>query len=231
MAGHHEDKVEKIEKLASTDKASAPLELDSEQERVQPNKEQFDTLMNHKPPVEVETAAGRKVESTKVSLVDQVADLSRRAGQVGHSPPQQLVAQAQEVMTKIDELKQKLKTPNLEIKGSVQNLLSNKLSHIDESLKVALSKAGVEYNAAPNPAKTSANPIERFLGYLTDSQSRLETLSSDVSKMAATKNEFTPALMLSMQVKVGYVQQELEFFTALLNKALESTKTIMNVQV
>ncbi|MBA2727052.1 MAG: hypothetical protein H0U49_02630 [Parachlamydiaceae bacterium] len=229
MAGH-EDKVEKIEKLSSTEKTSAPFEVDSEENRIAPNKEQFETLMGQKP-IEPETTAGRKVESTKVSLVDQVADLSRRAGQVGRSPPELLVAQAQEVITKIDELKEKLSTPNLEIKGSVQNLLTNKLSHIDESLKVALSKAGVEYDVAPSVSRQSSNPIERFLGFLQDSQSRLNTLSSDVSTMAATKGEFTPALMLSMQVKVGFVQQELEFFTALLNKALESTKTIMNVQV
>jgi hypothetical protein len=37
--------------------------------------------------------------------------------------------------------------------------------------------------------------------------------------------------MLAMQVKVGFVQQEMEFFTGMLNKALESTKTLMNVQV
>jgi hypothetical protein len=37
--------------------------------------------------------------------------------------------------------------------------------------------------------------------------------------------------MLRIQLKVGYITQEVEFFTAVLNKALESTKTIMNVQV
>lgn len=230
MAGH-EDKVEKIEKLAATDKPSSThLEIESDEARVPPNKEQFENLMGQKP-VEAETAGGRKIESTKVSLTEQVADLSRRAGQVGRAPAELLVSQAQEVMSKIDEIKQKLNTPNLEIQGSVQNLLSNKLSHIDESLKITLSKAGVEYQAAPSAGRQSSNPIERFLGFLTDSQSRLETLATDVTKMSDLKQEFTPALMLSMQVKVGFVQQELEFFTALLNKALESTKTIMNVQV
>lgn len=227
----HEEKIEKIEKLASTDKVSKALEIAAEDEsRVAPNKEQFDKLLGPKP-VEPDPASSRKIESTKVSVVEEVENLSRRAGQVGRSPPEQLVAQAQEVMSKIDELKEKLQTPNLEIKGSVKNILSNKLSHIDETLKVALNKAGVEYQAPVNSATNSKNPIERFLGFLTESQSKLETLSQDVSTMAATRGEFTPALMLAMQVKVGFVQQELEFFTALLNKALESTKTVMNVQV
>jgi hypothetical protein len=49
--------------------------------------------------------------------------------------------------------------------------------------------------------------------------------------MSDNGKQFTAADMLAMQIKVGYVQQEIEFFTSLLNKALESTKTIMNVQV
>ena len=43
--------------------------------------------------------------------------------------------------------------------------------------------------------------------------------------------QITPANMLAIQMKMGYVQQQIELFTSLLNKALESTKTIMNVQV
>lgn len=231
MAGHEEEKIEKIAKVDSTEKSSDALKVDSELEtRVAPNKEHFDTLIGPAKAQEIEPVATRKVESGKVSLMDEVANLSRRADQVGRSPPELLVAQAQEVMTKIDEIKDKLNTPNLEIKGSVQNLLSNKLSHIDESLKIALSKAGIEYHA-PVAATASQNPIERFLGFLTDGQRRLETLSDDVMQMHLNRHEITPATMLAMQVKVGFVQQELEFFTALLNKALESTKTIMNVQV
>jgi hypothetical protein len=49
--------------------------------------------------------------------------------------------------------------------------------------------------------------------------------------MHLNNKEITPANMLRIQMKVSYMQQEIEFFTAVLNKALESTKTIMNVQV
>jgi hypothetical protein len=232
MAGQQPEKIEKVEKLASTEKPSAIHEvLPDMEERVSPNKEHFDNLLGPAKPIEPDTVATRKIESGKVTLVEEVASLSRRADQVGRSPPELLVAQAQEVMTKIDELKDKLNTPNLQIKGSVQNLLSNKLSHIDENLKVALNKAGVEYTAPASAATQSTNPIERFLGFLTDGQHRLSTLSDEVTKYADNRHEFTPANMLVMQMKVNFVQQELEFFTALLNKALESTKTLMNVQV
>jgi hypothetical protein len=118
----------------------------------------------------------------------------------------------------------------LELKGSVQNLLRNKLSHIDENLKIALHRAGVEY-VPPQKVEAPKNPIERFLGFLTDGQHQLNTLANDVNLMHLNRKEITPASMLAVQIKVGFIQQELEFFAALLNKALESTKTIMNVQV
>jgi len=130
----------------------------------------------------------------------------------------------------MDELKNKLSTPNLEIKSSVQNLLQSKLTHIDESLKIALNKAGVEY-VAPVAQKNLSTPIERFLGFLTSAQAGLEGLGNDVERMSLVKGQISPADMLAVQVKVGYIQNEIEFFTALLNKALESTKTIMNIQV
>jgi hypothetical protein len=43
--------------------------------------------------------------------------------------------------------------------------------------------------------------------------------------------EISPANMLRIQMKVGYIQQEVEFFTAVLNQALQATKTVFNVQV
>ena len=71
----------------------------------------------------------------------------------------------------------------------------------------------------------------RFLGFLTDGQHQLNTLATQVENWHLNKVEITPATMLSLQIKVGYLTQELEFFSSLLNKSLESTKTIMNVQV
>jgi hypothetical protein len=142
------------------------------------------------------------------------------------------MAQANEVIQQIEQVKEKLATPNLEIKGSVQTLMNNKLSHIDESLKVALNRAGIEYTPQTvNPKANLASPIEKFIGLLTHGQYQLQRLSDDVAMMSKSGSNFTPANMLAMQIKVGYIQQEVELFTNVLNKALESIKTIMNVQI
>jgi len=181
-------------------------------------------------PKEMEVTGGRKIDSSKTSLIDEVSAMNRKVDQVGRLNPEQLIAKAEGVINDMENLKKKLSAPDLQIKESMQGVLRNKLSHMDESLKVALSRAGIEY-IQPQQAPTSTNPIDRFLGMLTKSQSQLESLAGNLRNMHENSQDLSPATMLLMQVKVGFLQQEVELFTGLLGKALESTKTIMNVQV
>jgi hypothetical protein len=166
----------------------------------------------------------------KLSPIDELRSLTQQVNQISKANPHDLAAKAHEVIAQIEDIKTKLATPNLELKSSVQHELKNKLTHIDESLRITLSKAGIEYKVPEKPNNIT-NPIEHFLGFLTDGQYQLEHLADEVQTMQLNKNEISPANMLALQIKVGFVQQELEFFTSLLNKALESTKTILNVQV
>ena len=226
-----EDKVEKISSVSSSDrKAVDEISHDNPDAHIEINKERFDTLMTEvrKQPL---IAPASSVDATrKPSLMEEISNFNNKVDTASRSDPKNIAVQATELVAQMDELKNKLSTPNLEIKSSVQNLLQSKLTHIDESLKIALNKAGVEY-VAPVAQKNLSTPIERFLGFLTDAQAQLEGLGNDVERMSLVKGQISPADMLAVQVKVGYVQNEIEFFTALLNKALESTKTIMNIQV
>lgn len=230
MAHNPEEAIEKVEKVTEKSRSTSAdnYETFEPETRLAPNKEHFDNLMA--PPV-ADTKDVRKVHTAKNSIVEEVANVSRMADRAQRSTPKDLIVQAQEVMGKIDQLKQKLNTnPNLELKSSVQQELKSKLSHIDDNLRIAMSRSGVEYTPPPAPEK-SQNVVERFLGLLTDSQDKLENLTTDIQRMDTQNKPFTPATMLVLQMKVGMMQQEIEFFTTVLNKALESTKTIMNVQV
>jgi hypothetical protein len=199
--------------------------------RVPPDKEQFDNLMNQG--VEKGPSSVSQEGPAGVSLMDQVRDINNRVDSVSRASPDTIIAQSGEVIKQIETVKAKLAAPGVEIKGSVQTLLHNKLSHIDESLKVALNRAGIEYAPPPVGTKTTnlAGPIDKFIGMLTHGQYQLQKLSDDVSMMGNSNASFTPANMLAIQIKVGYVQQEVELFTNILNKSLESIKTIMNVQI
>lgn len=233
--------LEKIESIKKVSKALKANELGEDSEGLQgkdfkvvmqdtQNKEA--TSAQKVEPTKIEpTATANKIEPSTANKPSPIELHNQVVEQIKKSSPADVVAQAHNVISKIDEIKTKLATPNLELKSSIQSQLKNKLSHIDENLKIALSKAGVEYKAPTEKASGVTNPIERFLGFLTDGQSQLKNLASEVETMHLKKGEISPASMLLVQIKVGYIQQELEFFTSLLNKALESTKTIMNVQV
>lgn len=226
MAGY--EKIEEVRKVSNASSARDVEEIDLQQEeRVAPNKEKFEELLDQNRGLQV--AETRHVESTKVSLVDEVSKLNRKVDSLKGVSQQDFLAQAGDVLKQIDELKSRLDKPGLHLQQDSQNALKNKLEHVDNNLKVALDQAGVEYKS-PEVNKIE-NPIERFLGFLTDGQNKLSTLANDVNTMHLRRDQISPATMLQMQVKVGLIQQELEFFTSVLNKALESTKTIMNVQV
>lgn len=226
-----EDKITKIEEISeSLEKKKVDREVIEPLERSAPNKEHFDALMSldrQRAPTVIRTEGAEKT-----SLMDHVRDINHKVESVSRASPQEVVAQAQEVIKQIESVKAKLATPHLEIKGSVQNLLKNKLSHIDESLKIAMNRAGMEYTPQDLAPKSNLiSPIERFIGFLTHGQYQLQKLANDVEMMHLTGTQISPASMLAIQIKVGYVQQEVEFFANMLNKALESTKTIMNVQI
>jgi len=220
------EKIDKIKKIAKNYK---PQQLVKE-----PNKDYFESLMQQRQVqterTQVETEQNKVAKKTENNLFDQVRELNQRVDYATRSSSGELASQAEDVIAQIDILKNKLETPDLEIKNSVQTILRNRLNHIDENLKVALDRAGLEYMPPEKPTSL-ATPIDRFLGLLTHSQSQLETLAQDVNSMAAMEKELSPANMLLIQIKVSYIQQEIELFTSMLNKALESTKTIMNVQV
>lgn len=219
------DKIQAVEEISEATKTKGANPVEEVVERVPPNKEHFTTLMQP----DSLPVAGQ--EAAKTSFMDEIRNLQKKVDSISEASPDTVLRKTHEVIAQIEEVKGKLSQAGTEVNGSVGSLLTNKLSHVDESLKVALNRAGTEYQAAPVAAAGSQNPIERFLGFLTHGQSQLQNLAKEVNQMHLNKTEITPANMLAIQIKVGYVQQEIEFFTAILNKALESTKTIMNVQV
>lgn len=227
-----EEKIEKIEKVDKSVRATKDGITESEElDRMPPNKEHFDSLVKNPPDTSKNVVAEKIEPVSKSSLMDEVRNLNMKVDRFAKVNPKLIVAQADEVINKIDDIKKKLATPDLELKPATQTLLQNKLQHIDENLRVALSKAGVEYTPSEHLQNKSVNPIERFLGFLTNGQTELASLSSEITNMHLNNKEISPANMLRIQLKVGYITQEIDFFSGVLNKALESTKTIMNVQV
>jgi hypothetical protein len=238
------DKIEAVKKISQALGKDPIAEADAPLERLPPNKERFDSLVDseqqNRPsssssitqPISAPTTAQPVVveKAQLVSYMEQVKNLHRQVDQLAQLTPGDIKSKAQQTIDQIEKVKTDLKNSTSKIKPSYQALLKNRLTHIDDSLRVALSKAGVEYTPAAAPSNT-LNPVERFVGYLTQSQYQLEHLQDTINELNIAGPNLTPANMLAIQIKVGQVQQQVELFTSLLNKALESTKTLMNVQV
>lgn len=193
------------------------------------NEDRFNALMEQ-PAQETKT-------SSADNLMDLVRDLHANRTPPGMASTDALVAQTKAISGRIEEVKQAFDSPDVQKRGGslspeLQTQLRDKLSHIDDSLRVALSKAGVEHSmVGSEPEIARSNPIKHFINLLTDGQGALDRLGGELASMAANNKEISPASMLAIQVKVGQVQQQIELFTSLLSKGLESIKTIMNVQV
>jgi len=180
---------------------------------------------------EVKSTRSSGSKSRSASLMDEVTKLNSNVNEVAGGSPEKIKAHAKETINLIEEMKEKLSQAQGEIKPSYQTVLRNRLSHIDDNLKIALNKAGVEYTPAQAVhAAEAKSPIHRFINYLAHSQEQLNNLNKTMDDIANIK-DLTPGRMLALQAKMASVQQQMELFSSLLNKALESTKTVMNVQV
>ncbi len=226
------DANDKIEKITSLDsKESGVDKLGKEVQKTQPVEGKFEAIMDKKVP-EQEVAKTVIPEANKPSVEDVAKDAQGKPIDPGKTADE-LAKQTKEASQRIDAIKSELETPELTIKKPVNKLMSNKLTHIDDSLRIALAKAGTEKAEVPAENKLAGvpNAALKFLDHLSHAQYQLDHLGSYLEAMVNTGKELSPANMLAIQVKVNHVQQELEFFTNLLNKSLESTKALMNVQV
>ncbi|MFT4554013.1 MAG: hypothetical protein ACI9S8_002658 [Chlamydiales bacterium] len=216
------------------------------QEAIAPDKALFDSLMS------------QHIESTKVagpsedlalqggnnSFIDEVSQLSSK---IRTSALSQLDASSkirgirkktQAASNTIGKVKTTLQTPGVKVRNSFQPPLQNKLSTIKDNLGVLSKTAGIKDLAragefgtgkSGDPLEKLPRPVRKFVKMLTEGQSKLEALDKQLSNMG--DQEMSPSKLLAIQIKVGHISHELELFSSLLNKAIESTKTIMNVQV
>ncbi len=227
MSAH--DKIERIEALTEGGRVD---EVNDKKSLVnQPIEGKFQALLEETQ-AKVDPNALDGAKGGRPTLDDVAAEAAKMQPSVA-SQAKDVIALSKEASQKIDAIKADLRTENLEIKKPVAKLMNHKLTHVEDSLRIALSKAGANEGDIAEAPKTGnmPNPAAKFLDHLTHAQDQLNNLGDYLDAMVNAEKELSPANMLSIQLKVNHIQQELEFFTNLLNKSLESTKALMNVQV
>lgn len=171
-----------------------------------------------------------------------VAQSAQPSMQTGQVSAENLISNIQQVLGQMQGLQQGLQTPNLKLNPRTRRLLDAKLKRTKDNINYIHSKVNVGEEEDPREKEKdlpigsgdddNKSAINKFLNYLTDGQSQLENTMGSVSHLSNTKN---PGLMMqdifSMQVKLYRAQVEIEFSTAVLQKAIDDLKTLMNVQL
>ncbi len=236
-----EQQVEKIERVEKVDPSQSTMELLPAEEVSAPQKAKFDEALSKadskwdiQNPKTTLVAAEDPVQ--KLSPIDQMSIGSHKIERLKPVTVDQIVEQANDLRARvqapiasIEDVQQK--QPDLRLSPAHDALLTDKLIHVDSSLKTALNKVGVEVTAQEIHQTMGQKPLVKFLNMLSNSDRQLYTLTNEISALQGPKTNLSPAELLAVQIKLSFVTQELEFFTNVLNKALEGTKTVMNVQV
>lgn len=219
--------------ISSIDKVTQGKDFKIAPARLDPSEGVFDSLMRKtvETPEKVSVEDQVAQENSRDSIMDTVAKLNEEFDSVKNASVESISQKSRDIVALIDEAKFKLETPGLNLDGAEKTLLKSKLNHVDEGLRVLSENAGLEYRPPSTELKGLAEPIHRFIGLLTHGQSQLDNVTTHIKALHGSGEELSPATMLLMQVKVQRIQQSVELFVAMLNKGLESTKTIMNVQV
>ncbi len=146
-------------------------------------------------------------------------------------PPtiESISTQMQTTSSALGDLQNKLNTPNLKLKPSQKYLLRNKLQEANTQIRAVAEKSGVE--VGPNVSTLARNnPIAKFLAYVTDGEKQLDQAQQSLANFQK-KGSISPGDMLLMQVKLAKAQQEIEYSSVLLSKAVDDIKVIFNVQI
>ncbi len=156
---------------------------------------------------------------------------------VGHPPVgatqptlDTLLTQAKLATITLGDVQTQLQTPNLKLKQSQKYLLKNKLSDASNHLRSANAKMGAPIPDEPEE-DSSQGPLSRFMALLTDGQNQLDSAQAYIKKMNESGTSLSAGDMLLLQVKMNKAQQELEYASVLLGKAMDDIKTLFNVQL
>lgn len=159
-------------------------------------------------------------------------DLAGQGGMAASAAPSMdtLVGQMNSASSVLGDLQNQLHTKNLNLKQSQKYLLRNKLTSANQDIRSAADKAGVNVGDPP-PTSARQSPVTKFLGLITDGQDQLNKTQEMVQNMKTEGGSLSPAALLTIQVKLAKAQQELEYSSVLLSKAVDDIKTMFNIQL
>ncbi|NGX39496.1 MAG: hypothetical protein KR126chlam1_00825 [Chlamydiae bacterium] len=128
------------------------------------------------------------------------------------------------------DISNQLNTPKLKLKQSSKYLLRNKLTAAKKQILSASNKLGAPIEEGEE-APAGAGPLQQFLSLVASGQNQLQAAQNHLTSLAKSGKSMKPADMLLVQIKLSKAQQQLEFSSMLLSKAVDDLKMMMNIQL
>lgn len=200
-----------------------PTKAIQNEDKGEPPEKNFSSLMN---------PDGSAIkESQQQTNAPSPFDLAQgNSKQLAQPTPETLLGQMQSVSGVLGDVQNQLHTKNLKLKPSQKYLLRNKLNESNSQIRGAASKLGVDVGQPPSKSLRQ-NPAARFLSIVTDGQQQMQAAEAKIREIQKNPKSVNPGEMLMVQIKLAKAQQELEYSSVLLSKAVEDVKTLFNIQI
>ena len=117
---------------------------------------------------------------------------------------------------------------NPKFNQSQKYLIKKKLGTAQDNIRYVSGKMGNEQTPFVSKA---ANPIDRFLDMIQDSQDQISGASKKMQKASQSKDSMNPGEMLHIQTKIQKANIELNFVSILVADAASGIKTMFNMQI
>ncbi|MBI3211250.1 MAG: hypothetical protein HYZ47_00995 [Simkania negevensis] len=210
------------EEISRATDIGATKSIQPEQELPQQPKESFQSFM--------EEGKGTQPTTSQTAGVSPF-DLAKEAAVPQTIPKIETInQQMQSTSTVLGDLQQQLNKKDLKLKSSQKYLLRNKLTSANENIRSVADKVGVETGPLP-PTNIRQSPVTKLISLVTDGQSQLEKTQDMIQKMTESGKPLNPGELLLIQVRLAKAQQQLEYSSILLSKAVDDIKTLFNIQM
>ena len=130
----------------------------------------------------------------------------------------------------LGDIANQLNTPKLKLKQSTKYPLKNKLSSAKGQIQSASTKLGAPLVDEPDQ-KAGGGPLQKYLSMITGGQRQLDAAQAHLQQISDGGDQMNPADMLLVQIKLNKAQQQLEYSSMLLSKAVDDMKMLINIQL
>ena len=174
--------------------------------------------------------AGEQMQGAGKTTAVSPFDLAQAKAPLASGPTfDSLLSQVKSSQVMLGDMNNDLNTKNLKLKQSQKYLLRSKLQNANGYLKAANTKMGAE--APATLPSTGGGIMGKFLNYISDGQSNLAAAQQQLMGLKGKGDALKPADFLAIQVKLAHAQQEIEYASIMLSKAVDDMKTLMNIQL